>query len=162
MFRNYRTNRRMYLLPICILKVVNHAQRATHEDMTVPDSIPDEIKRFILVSVPSVPYLEAILLLRSDALHGWDNKRVALRLYTSDKEAAELLARLHACGILTLVNQELLVYRYLPQSDELKHKIDLLADTYAAHLVDVTNLIHSKIDKKAHSFADAFVWRKEP
>lgn len=143
------------------VEVMSHADCATRNNMKVPYAIPDEVKRFILVHIPSVPYLEAILLLRSDALHGWDRKRLALRLYCSEKDAAELLARLHACGFLVLVNQELLVYRYLPQLDDLKQKIDLLAHTYTSHLVEVTNLIHSKIDKKAHYFADAFVWRKD-
>ena len=40
--------------------------------------------------------------------------------------------------------------------------IDRLAEVYYQHLVEVTNLIHSKTSKKAQQFADAFKWRKEP
>jgi hypothetical protein len=36
--------------------------------------------------------------------------------------------------------------------------IDRLADAYASNLVAVTNLIHSKIDRKAQHFAGAFKW----
>ena len=123
--------------------------------------ISSEVKRFILLGIPSVPYLEAMLLLRSDPMHGWDHKRLALRLYTSEKAAADLLAQLHAAGVLMMLDQEMLIYRYQPRSDELKNMIDCLAETYARHLVDVTNLIHAKTNKMAHKFADAFIWRKD-
>lgn len=129
--------------------------------MTNHAPIPDEVKRFILLGVPSVPYLEAMLLLRSDPMHGWDHKRLALRLYTNEKAAAGLLVQLHTAGVLMMLNQEPLTYRYQPQSDDLKNMIDCLADTYARHLVDVTNLIHAKTNKMAHKFADAFIWRKD-
>ena len=39
--------------------------------------------------------------------------------------------------------------------------IDRLADLYATHLVEVTHLIHSSLDRKAQQFADAFKWRKD-
>jgi hypothetical protein len=52
-------------------------------------------------------------------------------------------------------------YRYQPASEELRGKIDQLADLYARHLVDVTLLIHSSLDRKAQQFADAFKWRKD-
>ena len=39
--------------------------------------------------------------------------------------------------------------------------IDQLAEIYAKNLVEVTNLIHSKIGKRAQQFADAFKWRKD-
>jgi hypothetical protein len=39
--------------------------------------------------------------------------------------------------------------------------LEQVAQRYAADLVGVTDLIHSKIDKKAQQFADAFRWRKD-
>ena len=35
-------------------------------------AIPDDVRRFILTSVPSVPYLEAMLLLRGEPQAAWD------------------------------------------------------------------------------------------
>ena len=125
-------------------------------------SIPDDVKRFILISIPSIPYLEAMLLLRENTIQEWDHKHVAKRLYVSEKAAAGLLAQLHASGVLTLIDQERLSYRYQPQSEDLKQMIDRLAETYAKHLVDVTSIIHSQGNKKAQKFADAFLWRKDP
>jgi hypothetical protein len=53
------------------------------------------------------------------------------------------------------------LYRYYPNSEELRQMIDRLAETYTKNLIEVTNLIHSKTGKKAQQFADAFKWRKD-
>lgn len=124
-------------------------------------TIADDIKRFILTSIPSVPFLEALLLLRNDAAVPWDAARLAQRLYLSEKAAAELLQQLHETGLASTAEQANPSYRYWPSSDALRHMVDRLAATYAAHLVDVTHLIHSKTSKKAQYFADAFIWRKD-
>jgi hypothetical protein len=39
--------------------------------------------------------------------------------------------------------------------------IDRLAELYSRQLVQVTTLIHSKLDRKAQQFANAFTWRKD-
>jgi hypothetical protein len=40
--------------------------------------------------------------------------------------------------------------------------IDRLAVAYSQNLIGVSTLIHSKMNRKAQRFADAFVWKKEP
>jgi hypothetical protein len=125
------------------------------------EPIPDDIKRFILVSIPSVPYLEAMLLLRGQPQHWWDGKQVAQRLYMSEKAANDLLSALHAAGILHAAETGTAAYIYDPVSDELREMIARVADIYSKHLIDVTNLIHSKTSKKAQHFANAFKWRKD-
>jgi hypothetical protein len=127
----------------------------------VRDPIPDDVRRFIAASIPSVPYLEAALLLRNEPDRLWNNKEVAQRLYMTEKAVSELLPDLTAAGILVATEDKAPRYRYCPQSDELCLVIDQLADTYSKHLVAVTHLIHSKITKKAQQFADAFKWRKD-
>jgi Mn-dependent DtxR family transcriptional regulator len=125
--------------------------------------IPDDVTRFILLSVPSVPYLEAMLLLRRDTRQAWDPARLAQRLYLSDSAAQTLLAELHASGILEVADPDarMPLYRYHPRSEELRQMIDRLAEVYAKNLIEISNLIHSKISKKAQQFADAFMWRKD-
>jgi hypothetical protein len=122
------------------------------------DGIPDEVKRFILVSIQSVPYLEAILLLRSERRYAWDSKQLARGLYMSEKAAGELLSALLAAEVVVTTEQQPTSFRYHPGSDHLRQMIDRLADAYASNLVAVTNLIHSKIDRKAQHFAGAFKW----
>lgn len=124
--------------------------------------LPEDIRRFILTSVPSVPYLEAILLLRTDPDVGWDVPRVAARLYVPERQAAELLGALAAAGIARGEDEgDTTLFRYAPATDELRERLDALAQAYSANLVGVTDLIHSRIDKRARQFADAFRLRKD-
>jgi hypothetical protein len=129
----------------------------------MPDGgiISDDIKRFILTSVPSVPYLEAMLLLRNETAAPWDNVRLAKRLYIAEKAASSLLAELHEAGVIRADEQLPDAYRFFPATDALRDIIGQLAVAYATQLVEVTYLIHSKTGKKAQHFADAFKWRKD-
>jgi hypothetical protein len=52
-------------------------------------------------------------------------------------------------------------FLYQPSSETLRARIDQLAELYSKHLVEVTLLIHSSLDRKAQQFADAFKWRKD-
>jgi len=125
------------------------------------DSIPNDIKQFILESIESVAYLEALLLLRSkpDAL--WSSGAVANRLYIDQQQTAELLARLDADGFVTLGGEDDPVYRYQPATAHLQQMVDSLAEFYAKHLVPITNLIHSKPKNRVQEFADAFKLRRD-
>ena len=121
--------------------------------------VPDEVRRFILTSIPSVPHLEALLLLRADGTQSWDAGEVARRLYVKGPQATGLLDALVDAGMAGRVGDD--GYVYAPSSDDLRVAIDALAVTYATNLVGVTDLIHSRIDKRALQFADAFRWTKE-
>ena len=124
--------------------------------------IPEDLRRFILTSIPSVPFLEALLLMRADPAQQWTGAMLAGRLYTSERTAQGLLEDLCQSGMARPcpAPQEH-CYVYAPGSDALRGRIDSLAEHYARHLVDVTNLIHSTLDRKAQQFADAFRLRKD-
>ncbi|MBI5277061.1 MAG: hypothetical protein HY854_11425 [Burkholderiales bacterium] len=121
--------------------------------------LPADVRRFILTSIPSVPYLEAVLLLRSADTAGWDAAAVARRLYVPEKQAADLLQQLAGSGIAS--EGEPGTYRYAPATDELRLVLDGVAEAYATNLVTVADLIHARLDKRAQQFADAFRLRKE-
>lgn len=121
--------------------------------------LPAEVRRFILTSIPSVPYLEAVLLLRAEPTADWDAPGLARRLYIGEKQAAELLQALGAAGI-AMAQPGTAAVRYAP-AGPLAQLLDDVAAAYAADLVTITDLIHSRIDKRAQQFADAFRFRKE-
>jgi hypothetical protein len=121
------------------------------------NDIPADLRRFILTSIPSVPHIEALMLLRSHAPEAWSPPDVARRLYVAPEVAESVLADLCKAGIL-LCDHQAKTYAYR-SGDEL---IERLAELYASNLVEVTMLIHSKLDRKAQQFADAFNFRKEP
>jgi Mn-dependent DtxR family transcriptional regulator len=123
------------------------------------EPVPDDLRRFVLTSVPSVPYLEALLLLRSQPRERWEVRSVARRLYVPEHKADELLRELEAAG---LARREAEVWQYAPRDPALAAMVDRLADLYASRLVEVTTLIHSRVDRRAMQFADAFRFKKEP
>jgi predicted transcriptional regulator len=124
--------------------------------------IPEDLRRFILTSVPSVPFLEALLLLRTDPARAWRSDTLAARLYVREKTAESLLADLCTAGMAERRDAPGgPACCYLPESAALRERIDRLAELYASHLVEVTLLIHSTLDRKAQQFADAFKWRKD-
>ncbi|MEW7847418.1 hypothetical protein AB2N08_01855 [Massilia aurea] len=124
--------------------------------------IPEDVRRFVLTSVPSVPFLESLLLLRADPDQRWDSALLASRLYISDRVAGELLEDLRTAGMARRCDApHTHCYCYGPVSELLRDKIDLLADVYVSQLVEVTHLIHSTLERKAQQFADAFRLRKD-
>jgi hypothetical protein len=123
--------------------------------------MPEDVRRFILSSVGSVPYLEALLLLRSAPEVSWGARQVAQRLYIGEKLARELLQDLASNGVAAPDEAEPPQFRYQPISPQLHQLLEKVVDFYARHLVAVTHLIHSRTDKRAHQFANAFRWRKD-
>ena len=122
----------------------------------------EELRRFVLTSIPSVPFLEALLLLRADPTQQWHADTLAQRLYVRERTAQGLLEDLCRAGMTvpcTAPHEH--CYQYQPSSAILRERIDALADLYARHLVEVTLLIHSSLDRKAQQFADAFKLRKD-
>lgn len=120
--------------------------------------ISESVKRFLLLSIPSVPYLEALLILRNQKTQLWDADKIAPLLYLNSHAAQGLLDSLQENGVLSreLPGQ----YRYNPRTPEIAALIEELADAYPQHLIEITNLVHAKLNKKAHKFANAFIWEK--
>ena len=124
--------------------------------------IPEDLRRFVLTSIPSVPFLEALLLLRANPAQAWDSDMLASRLYVRERTAHGLLEDLCRAGVVAPgAETPRPGYRYRPASEQLRERIDALADLYAKQLVEVTLLIHSTLDRKAQQFADAFKLRKD-
>jgi hypothetical protein len=61
--------------------------------------IPEDLRRFVLTGIPSVPFLEALLLLRANAGRCWPSTEVAKRLYVRDRVAHGLLEQLCQAGM---------------------------------------------------------------
>jgi hypothetical protein len=124
--------------------------------------LPDELRRFILTSVPSVPYLEAVLLLRAQPGTPWTAAAMAQRIYLPEAEVRALLET--ACEVGLASRQQsgsTVAFGYKPGTPELTQLMDHLAAHYAADIVTVASLIHSRTDKRAEQFAGAFRWRKD-
>ncbi len=123
-------------------------------------AIADDVRRFILTSIPSVPFMEAILLFKALPGQAVETRSVAERLYTSEKHAAMLVEQLAAGRIIAAVEGQAHAHRFAP-SPELAAMLDKVTHAYVHNLIGVTRLIHSRTDRMAHQFADAFKIRKD-
>ena len=124
------------------------------------EPLPEDLRRFILTSVPSVPYLEALLLFR--AAHGAPlaAEVVARRLYLTEAATGAVLEQLAEARISRRVAQGPSAHCFAPHP-EVADVVELLATFYRTHLVEVTDVIHSRTGRKAQQFADAFKLRKD-
>ncbi|HEX5128175.1 MAG TPA: hypothetical protein VFV90_00435 [Usitatibacter sp.] len=124
------------------------------------EPIPEDLRRFLLTSVPSVPFVEALLLLREANGEPIDTTQIARRLYMPEHAAGAVLEQLAAARIVERLPQGPPAYRFAP-APELAAVVEQLATFYRSHLVEVTDVIHSRTARKAHQFADAFRLRKD-
>lgn len=101
--------------------------------------LPADIRRFVLANIPSIPHIEALMLLRSTAPQPWTAQALASRLYVTRDVAVTVLADLAAAGMLRC-GEAGFVYA----ADAARDLVDRLAVCYATQLVEVTRLIHSR------------------
>lgn len=120
------------------------------------DLVPNEVRDFIQRHIDSVAQLEALLLLRANPDAEWDVPRTARRLYTSEQEIADVLARLSADKLLSHDNG---LYRY-ECSLEMQELVDRVSAVYSRQLIPITNMIHAK-PRRIRQFADAFKFKKD-
>ncbi|NHZ91070.1 hypothetical protein F2P45_18905 [Massilia sp. CCM 8733] len=102
------------------------------------------MRRLILTSIPSVPHLEALMLLRASAPTPWSAPALAQRLYVTPAAAGAVLEYLCHAGMLNAdadADASPRAYRLRPQRDRL---LATLAQLYSTHLVEITRLIHDR------------------
>ncbi|MDQ1921553.1 hypothetical protein [Massilia pseudoviolaceinigra] len=116
--------------------------------------IPSDVRRLILRNLPSIPHLEALMLLHASAPASWSAPDLARRLYVAPAKAREVLDYLRRAGMLR-GGASPSSYLFSPRREELRHLIDTLALLYSSHLVEITLLIHAKLDRVAHHRANA-------
>ena len=126
--------------------------------MTTDASLPDDLRRFLLFAVPSVPFLEALLLFRGEPGTDLDGATVARRLYLDAQAAPALVDALQRAGLVVPTGGG---FRYAPSDATQAALIDRLAAAYAADVVGISQLIHAGARQDARRFADAFKLRKD-
>lgn len=119
--------------------------------------ISEDLRRFVVARIPSVAHLEALLLLRSTR-DAWPLQELSARLYLSPPTVAALVDDLQSHELAVRDGE---TAQYQPKTESLAQAVDALSTLYGQRLIEVTRLIHSTMEKKAHRFADAFNVRKE-
>src|SRR5687768_7358956 len=94
------------------------------------EPIPEELRRFILTSIPSVPFVEAMLIYRDARGAAVSNEFLAKRLYMPEKGAADVVQLLLQTGVLGAAGTDPISYRYKPETPELAAMLEMLAAYY--------------------------------
>lgn len=120
------------------------------------DPIPEDVRRFIVDNIDSVPALEALLLMRKSPARRWTVSMLAAELYLDPARVAVVVSEVAGRGLCGGEAGPEPVYFWRPATPELADALDRLADVYKRYLVPVTNLIHSKPRPSVRGFSDAF------
>lgn len=149
---------RGFSAPAALQRVACRGKIADPCGMAVSD-IPDDVRRFVLGTMTSVPHLEALLLLHAQPGQCWSPVDLARRLYVDETSVANLLVDLRDAQLVRDTDEG---WCFRPADAHLAATVGQLASVYSRQVVAITELIHSSSDRKAQRFADAFRLRKEP
>jgi predicted ArsR family transcriptional regulator len=126
---------------------------------TVEPELPEEIVRFILNRIDSVPHMEALLLLWETPEKAWTEAEIAARVYVSVDVARGILQDLVGRKLAAVRAESGAGYRYDPAWDPTGAEMAAVARTYRQQLVRVASLIHSKGSPALRDFARAFQFK---
>jgi len=127
--------------------------------MENPDK--QEVDRFIVEEIDSVPHLEALLLVWRRRPNAWLAEEMAQMLYVPVPNAEKLLQDLARRGLVDVLPGTPDRYAYRPESQEEDKLLEQVEATYRRELVRVANMIHSKAPAAVREFARAFRFTKD-
>jgi len=120
-----------------------------------------KVDQFIIEQVPSVPHLEALLLIWNNRPRQWSVDEMARYLYVPNDAASRILDELAGRDLIVRAGETGQFYAYnsdSPERDELLRNVDA---TYRRELVRVSGMIHSKASAAVRDFARAFRFKKD-
>ncbi len=122
----------------------------------------EEIYRFILNQIDSVPQMEALLLVWESRPKKWAESEIAERLYIGIDAVRNIMQELVRRRLLAAdTQQSAKQYFYESKPEDLDSLIEAVAATYRRDLVRVSTFIHTKASSAVRDFAKAFKFTKE-
>ncbi len=121
----------------------------------------NEVFRFIMQEIDSVPQLEALLLFWSSSPAVWSGRELAQRLYVNPDVANKLLADLARKKLIAAIPGAQGAYRYDSGSEEQNQLMGRIDATYRREIVRISTMIHAKPSPAVRDFARAFRFTKE-
>src|SRR4051794_747381 len=103
------------------------------------EPIPDDLRRFILTSVPSVPFVEAMLLFMAKPGHALSVDEIARGLYMPRAAAQQVVEALREAQVVAADPAQPEEGRFAPASPELDAMLRSLASFYTRDLIGVTD-----------------------
>jgi hypothetical protein len=122
------------------------------------DVTREEIDRFVLAEIDTVPHLECLLLLWRSRPRQWPLGEIGAALFISDEATRAILRDLQRRQLVSALSDER--FSYHPAGHD--RLVQGLERTYRVELVRISNMIHSKPSAALREFARAFRMKKEP
>src|ERR1051325_10780990 len=117
------------------------------------DAFDDEVYRFFLNEVDTIPQMEALLLLWDSRPRRWSARELSERLYLEVAAIPAVMAALVQRQLARADGDRIYEYSPTEARDRLMEKV---ASAYRQNLVRATTIIHSKASSAAREFARAF------
>ncbi len=114
-----------------------------------------DVHDFVVAHFDSVEALEIAMLLRRGPNTFWAAPAIAEHLGMRQNVAEAKLNALRDGGLLVRGDQTG-AYRYSPANDELRQRVDALAEAYTDRRLSVINIIHSANLERLRAFSGAF------
>lgn len=129
----------------------------------MPAGVPDrqQVDRFIVDEIDSVPQLEALLLFWTNRPEVWSCESMAKALYVSHEVSRDILAHLVQRHLIFEVEGNKGEFALSADSEEKERLLASLDAIYRRELVRISNMIHTKASRGVRDFADAFRLKKE-
>jgi hypothetical protein len=129
----------------------------------MPAGDPDrqQVDRFIVDEIDSVPQLEALLLFWKYRPKAWSSESMARALYVSPEVSQEILRHLAQRRLIAEVEGTSGEFALHADSEEKERLLASLDAIYRRELVRISNMIHSKASRAVRDFANAFRLKKE-
>jgi hypothetical protein len=121
----------------------------------------EQIDRFIVQEIDSVPQLEALLLIWTRRPRIWTSADLGRELYVSADVAHDILRYLAQRRLIVETEERTGCYALQPRSADLESMLAAVETVYRRDLVRVSNLIHEKSSRALRDFASAFRFKKE-
>ena len=127
----------------------------------MPEEAPsrEQLDRFIVDKIDTVPQLEALLMLWRSGPRSQSKYDIARELYISPERAETVLVALLNTGLIVAQGAQSYELNLAPPGRE--RMLTALDDLYRRELVRVTNLIHDKAPRAVRDFAQAFHFKKK-
>ncbi len=120
----------------------------------------NELYRFILDNIDTVPHLEGLLLLWNGRPRALSEHTMAARLFVTGSGIAEITRDLARHGLIAVQEGDPAQCSYLssPQNDRL---VEALAEAYKTDLIRISTAIHRKASAGVREFARAFEFKRK-
>jgi hypothetical protein len=125
------------------------------ESEKLVDPIPNAVALFLQANIDSVDQLEILRLIAKNSEQEYSDVQLAKDLQISQELVESQVKALHSRGLLNLVSEQPLVFKYGTRSSEQEIPLQTLIQTYLERPVSLIKMVYEN-QKQMKLFSEAF------